>query len=265
VALAPTTTTTTAPVVVVPDTTEPTTTTTTTTTTVARSGPSISIRQLECVDTGEQTFTTVTIIVDVTENDGDEVALTGSAVLFETEQLTALSGDRISGNTVYVTGNGTARFTLELWNDLYDSVIPVTVTATDRDGRDTDEMTFRTYPCGEQVNSDPLISAMTRSCTTNLTNASTVLTATVYVYDDDGDTLTVSATRRPTLGTPATMTPIYIYDGSMGSTSATVTNASSGQSEVQFRITFAGSSNDFVTRVSVSDGSTTVSESLTGC
>jgi len=265
VALAPTTTTTTAPVVVVPDTTEPTTTTTTTTTTVARSGPSISIRQLECVDTGEQTFTTVTIIVDVTENDGDEVALTGSAVLFETEQLTALSGDRISGNTVYVTGNGTARFTLELWNDLYDSVIPVTVTATDRDGRDTDEMTFRTYPCGEQVNSDPLITLMTRSCTTNLTNASTVLTATVYVYDDDGDTLTVSATRRPTLGTPATMTPIYIYDGSMGSTSATVTNASSGQSEVQFRITFAGSSNDFVTRVSVSDGSTTVSESLSGC
>jgi len=106
---------------------------------------------------------------------------------------------------------------------------------------------------------------MTRSCTTNLTNASTVLTATVYVYDDDGDTLTVSATRRPTLGTPAAMTPIYIYDGSMGSTSATVTNASSGQSEVQFRITFAGSSNDFVTRVSVSDGSTTVSESLSGC
>ncbi|MGA0312513.1 MAG: hypothetical protein ACO3N4_05525, partial [Ilumatobacteraceae bacterium] len=104
---------------------------------------------------------------------------------------------------------------------------------------------------------------MTRSCTTNLTNASTVLTATVYVYDEDGDTLTVSATRRPTLGTPATMTPIYIYDGSMGSTSATVTNASG--SEVQFRITFAGSSNDFVTRVTVSDGSTTVSESLTGC
>jgi hypothetical protein len=166
---------------------------------------------------------------------------------------------------VYVTGNGTARFTLELSNDNYDSVIPVTVTATDRDGRDTDEMTFRTYPCGEQVNSDPLITLMTRSCTTNLTNASTVLTATVYVYDADGDTLTVSATRRPTLGTPATMTPIYIYDGSIGSTTATVTNASSGQSEVQFRITFAGSSNDFVTRVTVSDGSTTVSESLTGC
>jgi hypothetical protein len=50
---------------------------------------------------------------------------------------------------VYVTGDGTARFTLELWNDLYDSVIPVTVTATDRDGRDTDtdQMTFLTFPC----------------------------------------------------------------------------------------------------------------------
>jgi len=34
-----------------------------------------------------------------------------------------------------------------LWNDLYDSVIPVTVTATDRDGRDTDQMTFLTFPC----------------------------------------------------------------------------------------------------------------------
>ena len=215
--------------------------------------------------TGEQTFTTVTIIVDVTENDGDEVALTGSAVVFGTEQLVPYSGDRISGNTVYVTGNGTARFTLELTNDNYDSVIPVTVTASDRDGRDTDEMTFRTFPCGEQVNSDPIVTAMTRSCTTNLTNASTVLTATVYVYDDDGDTLTVSATRTPTGGSATSMTPIYIYDGSMGSTTATVTNASSGQSEVQFRITFAGLSNDFVTRVSVSDGSTTVSESLSGC
>ncbi|MGA1550851.1 MAG: hypothetical protein ACO38A_02055, partial [Ilumatobacteraceae bacterium] len=216
-----------------------------------------------CVDTGEQTFTTVTIIVDVTENDGDEVALTGSAVVFGTKQLTALSGDRISGNTVYVTGNGTARFTLELMAENYDSVIPVTVTATDRDGRDTDEMTFRTYPCGEQVNSDPLITLMTRSCTTNLTNASTVLTATVYVYDEDGDTLTVSATRRPTLGTPATMTPIYISDGSMGSTTATVTSSSG--SEIQFRTSFFGSASDFVTRVTVSDGSTTVSESLTGC
>jgi hypothetical protein len=58
-------------------------------------------------------------------------------------------GDRISTgtNTVYVTGDGTARFTLELSNDNYDSVIPVTVTATDRDGQDTDQMTFLTFPC----------------------------------------------------------------------------------------------------------------------
>ena len=166
---------------------------------------------------------------------------------------------------MYVTGNGTARFTLELTNDNYDSVIPVTVTASDRDGRDTDEMTFRTFPCGEQVNSDPIITVMTRSCTVNLTNASRVLTAIVSVYDDDGDTLTVSATRTPTGGSATSMTPIYVYDGSMGSTTATVTNSSSGQSEVQFRTSFSGSASDFVTRVTVSDGSTSVSESLTGC
>jgi len=61
------------------------------------------------------------------------------------------------------------------------------------------------------------------------------------------------------------MTPIYVYDGSMGSTTATVTNASSGQSEIQFRTSFFGSASDFVTRVTVSDGSTSVSESLSGC
>ncbi|MGA0229657.1 MAG: hypothetical protein ACO3L8_02580, partial [Ilumatobacteraceae bacterium] len=71
------------------------------------------------------------------------------------------------------------------------------------------------------------------------------------------------ATRRPTLGTPATMTPIYISDGSMGSTTATVTSSSG--SEIQFRTSFFGSASDFVTRVTVSDGSTSVSESLTGC
>ena len=262
------TTTTTAPPIAVPDTTVPaatTTTTTTTTTTIARSAPRITVRQLECVDTGEQTFTTVTIVVDVSENDGDEVALTGSAVVFGTEQLVPYSGDRISGNTVYVTGNGTARFTLELTNDNYDSVIPVTVTASDRDGSTSDEMTFRTYPCGEQVNSDPVLLVMTRNCQLNLTDGSTTLTVTAFVYDEDGDNLTVSATRTPTGASPTTMTPVYLYDGSMGSTSVTVTNSSSGDSEIQFRTTFAGGSNDFTSRVTVSDGTSSVSDTLSGC
>ncbi|MGB0208634.1 MAG: hypothetical protein ACPGCX_00890 [Ilumatobacteraceae bacterium] len=175
------------------------------------------------------------------------------------------SGDRISGNTVYVTGNGTARFTLELTNDNYDSVIPVTVTASDRDGSTSDEMTFRTYPCGEQVNSDPVLLVMTRNCQLNATDGSTTLTVTAFVYDEDGDNLTVSATRTPTGASPTTMTPVYLYDGSMGSTSVTVTNSSSGDSEIQFRTTFAGGSNDFTSRVTVSDGTSSVSDTLSGC
>ena len=207
----------------------------------------------------------MTIVVDVTENDGDEVALTGSAVVFSTKQLTPLSGDRIAGNTVYVTGNGTARFTLELTNDNYDSVIPVTVTASDRDGSTSGQMTFRTYPCGEQVNTAPLLTFMSASCQTNLASFSTTLTVTAYVYDDDGDNLTVSATATPSGGSAVTLTPIYLYDGSMGSTSVTVTNSSSGSSEIQFRGTFSGTSTDIASRVVVSDGTATASDTVSIC
>ncbi len=206
----------------------------------------------------------MTIVVDVSENDGDEVALTGSAVVFGTEQLVPYSGDRISGNTVYVTGNGTARFTLELTNDNYDSVIPVTVTASDRDGSTTGQMTFRTYPCGEQVNSDPVLQLMTRSCKVNLTNNSTTLTVTALVYDADGDNLTVTATYAPAGGKSFLMTPTFVNDGSIQGTSVTVTNSSSG-AEVRWATTFAGGSNDFSTRVTVGDGTTTDSDTLNGC
>ena len=188
--VAPTTTTTVAP-----------TTTTTSTTAAPKTAPSITVRQLPCVDTSQSTFTDVTVTVDVSENDGDTVAVRGTFSYFDgrvTEALTPVAGSSISGDSVLVNGDGTATFTLRLSNDNYDDTVEVAVNATDSEGTDYDWMTFLTEPCGitptttTTTTTLPNIApagTLTATCTSSSKGG--VIEAVAKVTDSDGDDVTV--------------------------------------------------------------------------
>jgi len=188
--VAPTTTTTVAP-----------TTTTTSTTAAPKTAPSITVRQLPCIDTGQSTFTDVTVTVDVSENDGDTVTVRGTFSYFDgrvTEALTPVAGGSISGDSVLVNGDGTATFTLRLSNDNYDDTVEVAVNATDSEGTDYDWMTFLTEPCGitptttTTTTTLPNIApagTLTATCTSSSKGG--VIEAVAKVTDSDGDDVTV--------------------------------------------------------------------------
>ena len=116
-----------------------------------KSAPTLTVRQLPCVDTGESTFTDVTVTIDINESDGDTVTVRGTYTYFDgrsTATLVPVSGGTISGDSILITGSGAVTFTLTLSNDNYDDTIEVAATATDSEGTDYDWMTFLTDPCG---------------------------------------------------------------------------------------------------------------------
>ena len=156
------------------------------------------MRQLPCIDTGQSTFTDVTVTVDVSENDGDTVTVRGTFSYFDgrvTEALTPVAGGSISGDSVLVNGDGTATFTLRLSNDNYDDTVEVAVNAADSEGTDYDWMTFLTEPCGVTPPPEPdpntaPAGTLTATCTSSSKGA--VIEAVVKVTDGDGDDVTVS-------------------------------------------------------------------------
>ena len=197
--VAPTTPPTTPPTTIPPTTTTVAPTTTTTSTTAApKTAPSITVRQLPCIDTGESTFTDVTVTVDVSENDGDTVTVRGTFSYFDgrvTEALTPVAGGSISGDSVLVNGDGTATFTLRLSNDNYDDTVEVAVNAADSEGTDYDWMTFLTEPCGVTPPPEPdpntaPAGTLTATCTSSSKGG--VIEAVAKVTDSDGDDVTVS-------------------------------------------------------------------------
>lgn len=197
--VAPTTPPTTPPTTIPPTTTTVAPTTTTTSTTAApKTAPSITVRQLPCVDTGQSTFTDVTVTVDVSENDGDTVTVRGTFSYFDgrvTEALTPVAGGSISGDSVLVNGDGTATFTLRLSNDNYDDTVEVAVNAADSEGTDYDWMTFLTEPCGVTPPPEPdpntaPAGTLTATCTSSSKGG--VIEAVAKVTDSDGDDVTVS-------------------------------------------------------------------------
>ena len=199
VTVAPTTPPTTPPTTIPPTTTTVAPTTTTTSTTAApKTAPSITVRQLPCIDTGESTFTDVTVTVDVSENDGDTVTVRGTFSYFDgrvTEALTPVAGGSISGDSVLVNGDGTATFTLRLSNDNYDDTVEVAVNAADSEGTDYDWMTFLTEPCGVTPPPEPdpntaPAGTLTATCTSSSKGG--VIEAVAKVTDSDGDDVTVS-------------------------------------------------------------------------
>ena len=106
-----------------------------------KSAPTLTVRQLPCVDTGESTFTDVTVTIDINESDGDTVTVRGTYTYFDggsTATLVPVSGGTISGDSILITGSGAVTFTLTLSNDNYDDTIEVAATATDSEGTDYD-------------------------------------------------------------------------------------------------------------------------------
>ena len=229
-----------------PTTTVAPTTTTTSTTAAPKTAPSITVRQLPCIDTGQSTFTDVTVTVDVSENDGDTVTVRGTFSYFDgrvTEALTPVAGGSISGDSVLVNSDGTATFTLRLSNDNYDDTVEVAVKAADSEGTDYDWMTFLTDPCGvappPEPEPDPPTNVapagtLTASCTAAA--KSFVIEAYAKVVDDDGDTVTVTASARPTTSlTSIALSPtsgVKVADGAGSATLSGTLSVSSGSSVV---------------------------------
>ena len=225
----------TAPPTTTPPTTPPTTTTvapTTTTTTAPKTAPSITVRQLPCVDTGQSTFTAVTVTVDVSESDGDTVTVRGTYTYFDggsTATLVPVSGGTISGDSILITGSGAVTFTLTLSNDNYDDTVEVAVNATDAEGTDYDWMTFLTEPCGVTPPPEPdpnIAPAGTLTATCSLSGKTFAIQALAKVVDDDGDTVTVTASARPSSSLSSVpLSPTSGVEVKGGAGSATLTGS----------------------------------------
>ncbi|MGA1723009.1 MAG: hypothetical protein ACO4B6_03595, partial [Ilumatobacteraceae bacterium] len=150
----------------------------------------------------------VTVTVDVSENDGDTVTVRGTFSYFDgrvTEALTPVAGGSISGDSVLVNGDGTATFTLRLSNDNYDDTVEVAVNAADSEGTDYDWMIFLTEPCGVTPTTTTTTTTLpntapagTLTATCTLSGKTFTIQALAKVVDDDGDTVTVTASARPT-------------------------------------------------------------------
>ena len=227
--VAPTTTTTVAP-----------TTTTTSTTAAPKTAPSITVRQLSCVDTSQSTFTDVTVTVDVSENDGDTVTVQGTFSYFDgrvTEALTPVAGGSISGDSVLVNGDGTATFTLRLSNDNYDDTVEVAVNAADSEGTDYDWMIFLTEPCGVTPTTTTTTTTLpntapagTLTATCTLSGKTFTIQALAKVVDDDGDTVTVTASARPTSSFAIPLSPTSGVEVKGGAGNATLSGSFSTSS-----------------------------------
>ncbi|MGB1381014.1 MAG: hypothetical protein ACPG7T_03965 [Ilumatobacteraceae bacterium] len=186
-----------------------------------KSAPTLTVRQLPCVDTGESTFTDVTVTIDINESDGDTVTVRGTYTYFDggsTATLVPVSGGTISGDSILITGSGAVTFTLTLSNDNYDDTIEVAATATDSEGTDYDWMTFLTDPCGVTPtttttttttlpNSLPT-GTLTISCTPQMTTAATNISVSMKLVDDDNDDVVVDGLwfRRASISDPAIVT-----------------------------------------------------------
>jgi hypothetical protein len=202
------------------------------------------VRQLPCIDTSQSTFTDVTVMVDVSENDGDTVTVRGTFSYFDggvTEALTPVAGDSISGDSVLVNGDGTATFTLRLSNDNYDDTVEVAVSANDSEGTDYDWMTFLTEPCGVTPTTTTTTTTLpntapagTLTATCTLSGKTFTIQALAKVVDDDGDTVTVTASARPTSSFAIPLSPTSGVEVKGGAGNATLSGSFSTSSGKDF-------------------------------